>query len=164
MGRSKEAGSRRDVASKKQQGSKSKEALTKYYDYLIEKIENKEGLKPEETRFFKNYNKLIAEAEILEKTSSNTNNILPEGRLKEFIDMLLWQQEITKESPEIVIDSTGYYRCSQCGELHCKDCSSKCIWSQYKDLVKSNVESENIEVEESEESILTEADKEDGLR
>ena len=164
MPRHKEIGSRADLKEKKLQAVKSKEGLVKFYNILISKLDNGECLKPEEIRFFKKYDELIASAEAREKNVSETMDTLPEGKLKEFIDMLLWQRSITKESPDVVMDVTGYYRCSQCGELHCKDCSSKCIWLQYKDLMKSNVESDNIEVEEAEESILAEADKEDGLR
>jgi len=83
------------------------------------------------------------EHEIIEKTE----DILPEGKLKEYIENLHRLQvivygegtknKLTKEIWEKIIDEMGYYRCSKCGECHGKE--RLCVFEEYAKFKEKDI-------------------------
>ena len=117
------------------QADRTVDGLNTYYEYLLNKIENNEGLNAEESRFFKNFPKFIAQAEERAKSAKEIKHGLPEGKLKELVDRFAVQAEIykiayssnlTDENLEKLHLEFGLVRCLYCNELHPKDI--ECLW------------------------------------
>jgi len=102
-------------------------------------------LRDQQLRFLDHYPETRKKYEMLIADSLEKDKGLPEGKLKEFVDRIEWMESVG--SLEEVIESSGYYRCDKCGELHTK--SRKCMYEEYQEMVKSDSESEELEDNDS---------------
>lgn len=141
--RNRVTGSSRDIKAKRDQSKKSVKGLMKYYDFLLNKLDDNKPLNPQESVFFKKYDELLSEAEARQnKLSKDDTKEFPDGKLKRFLEMFEWTSSICK-NPDEVIESTGYYKCNRCGNLHLK--GRECMYIEYQNLSKSNEKSLDLE-------------------
>jgi hypothetical protein len=129
------------MVGRKQPGSRrSKKAINDIFMELYEtismqivgmkkKMEDGQVLNDEEVRFLKKGRELLKSFEDVDKDADNKKDMLPEGRLREWIEREWRLREICRDR-NLVIESTGYYRCEECGECHIK--GRKCFYKEYK--------------------------------
>jgi len=106
-------------------------AMGKAIDGIESRLDQGKPATPQEltylSRVFNDW-KVLEESMIEEKTP-----VLPEGKLKEFVEKGWKMAEICKDH-DLVIELANYYRCDFCGELH--SLKRKCMYSEYKELNK----------------------------
>jgi len=121
--------------------------LKKAWKNIIAKADAGDTLRDEDLRFLRNIPDLIETLEARIGESLEKEIVLPEGMLKNFVEREWKLNEICKDRGT-VIEASGYYRCIKgCGELHKK--GEECIYLQYQKMKESNVESKDLEEENS---------------
>jgi len=111
--------------------------LIKTRKNLTAKVNKGETLRDQELRFLEHYPDILRN--LRERQVEVKEEVLPEGKLKEFIDRVWRLKDIGKL--EDVIEATGYYRCNNCGELHVLD--RECMYNEFN---KNKGESKDNEV------------------
>ena len=108
----------------------SYDATKKAIKAINQKLDDGKGLSDEEFRFLKRSKDLIKSfRDIEEEADEVEGDHLPEGALKAFVEREWRLREICRDK-NLVIESTGYYRCEECGECHIK--GRKCFYKEYK--------------------------------
>jgi len=111
-------GSRRDLAEK---GKKE------YIEKLRSRLDEKGALNEQEWRSYEHLMQRKRKREV--QKVSETKDVLPEGKLKEWVETYYIQHRILKalnlptgkEGVEKLLELHGYYVCSFCGYSHVKD-------------------------------------------
>ena len=123
--------------------AEARKGIMKALESLTTKLNKGKVLRDEEFRFLKKAPDIVSYLEEREKAHDNERDEgLPEGRLREFVEMEWRLSEICKDRDQ-VIEATGYYRCLECGETHKK--AEPCMYKQFQNITKSANESKELE-------------------
>lgn len=148
MPRTKKATSRRSKKEVKDEIREMRETLLLSYQSLKKKLESDHTLRDEELRFIKNFPSIMKMIEYQEQQIEEVGvEVLPEGKVKEFIDRLWRHTELFREATgndkavldeetyNRIIEKMGYVRCPECNELH-KAEEKDCIYLQFFKKIK----------------------------
>ena len=133
-------------------------AINKAIEALIDKGDKGETYRDEDLRFLRN---VFKDLKALEESIADDKKgeELPEGNLKRFVEMEWKLKDISKDR-EKVVELTGYYRCTQCGDLHIKGRS--CMYEEYQTLQgKQQLEEEEISEDEADAQTAMEAEEDE---
>jgi len=142
MGRKKEITSRKSQKEIDDLYLETYEAVKKAIEGINIKLGEKRGLSDEEFRFLKKSKDLIDSFIVREKEKGESEDVLPEGKLKEWIENLYRMQKILKssgyptgkEGTNKLYEDNGYYRCKLDGELH--KVGEECPYSLLEKAIK----------------------------
>ena len=131
-------------------------AINKAIEALIDKGDKGETYRDEDLRFLRN---VFKDLKALEESIADDKKgeELPEGNLKKFVEMEWKLKDISKDRDKVV-ELTGYYRCTKCGDLHIK--TRPCMYEEYQTLQgKQQIEEEEISEDEAEAQTALEAEE-----
>lgn len=106
------------------------EATKKAIKEINQQLASGKGLSDEQFRFLKKAPQLINSYKAREEAKDSRTEVLPEGKLKTFVERIWRLKEIGPLDQ--VIEATSYYRCENCGEIH--KLGEECIFVQYQKL------------------------------
>ena len=115
------------------------EATKKAIDLINQQLKSGKGLTDEQFRFLKKAPQLISSYRAREEIKEEEEEGITDEKLKTMIDTIWRLKDIGPR--EVVVEATGYYRCSNCGDIH--KLGEECIFEQYLKIKKEEAKEES---------------------